>query len=342
MGDAADMAPQDTARQLLDISRGRPTTIHDALAAGLTRGQVRAALAAGTITRVSRGVITVTDVQGVSAQEVHLDAITAMAHTHDDLVFSHDTAAFLLGIPLPVGIPRDIHGYHAAPRRHPGLFRHRGTLAADDIVTVHGLMTTSPWRTACDLARRSSLPVGLMALDHVMRHRVLNLAGRPDLPADEVVELSDPVASAAAELREHVRRSVRRHGVNRLRLAAAAASPLAESPAESFARGHFLSAGIPIRGLQWRVVDSEGTPRRLDFLFDDGLAGECDGLMKYEGPEGTQALRKEKRRDLALAGVGIDTLRWAAGQFFIDPRSVISAIRSRRRSRMLSSPRVSR
>ncbi len=327
------MAPQDTARHLLAISHGRPTSVHDALSAGLTRGQLRAAVAAGTITRVSHGVVTVTHVDGLSAREAHLDAISAMATTHDDLVFSHDTAAFLLGIPLLAGIPRDIHGYHAAPRRHPGLFRHRGTVTADDVVTVDGLMTTSPWRTACDLARRSSLPIGLMALDHVMRQRVLALAGRPDLPDHEVVEFSEPMAWAMAELSEQVRSAKRRHGVARLRHAAAATSPLAESPAESFARGHFLSAGIPIRGLQWRVIDSDGTARRLDFLFDDYLAGECDGLLKYEGADGAQALRKEKRRDLALAGVGIDTVRWAAGQFFTDPRSVISAIRARRRSR---------
>lgn len=327
------MAPQDTARRLLAISGGRPISVHHALTAGLTRGQVRAALAAGTIIRVSHGVITTTNVDGISAREKYLDAITAMATTHEGLVFSHQTAAFLLGIPMLAGIPSDIHGYHAAPRRHPGLFRHRGTLAADDVVTVHGLTTTSPWRTACDLVRRSSLPVGLMALDYVMRSRVVDIAGRPDLPDHEVVEWSDPVESATAEMREHVRRAVRRHGVARLRIAAATASPLAESPAESFARGHFVSAGIPLLGLQWRVIDAEGTPRRLDFLFDDGLAGECDGLMKYEGPDGTRALRKEKRRDLALAGVGIDTVRWAAGQFFTDPRSVLSAIRTRRRTR---------
>jgi very-short-patch-repair endonuclease len=107
----------------------------------------------------------------------------------------------------------------------------------------------------------------------------------------------------------------------------AVASPLAESPAESASRGHLHLARINPLALQARVIDSDGIERRLDFLLAPGLAGEVDGFVKYEGDEGRQAARKEKRRDLALQRNGMFTIRWSAEEAFWHPHRVIQVVR---------------
>lgn len=326
------MTPADTTRRLYAINGGLPMTMKDALAAGLSRSSLRAAIHSGEIESLGYGVIALPTVSTTDDSQSYLRRLQAVAATHDDIVFSHDSAAFLHGIPQRERVPTRIHAYHCAPRRSPGLFRHRGRLDSAEVTERQGLRVTSAWRTACDIARGHSLSHGLMAIDHVMRQRVIEIAARSDLVVDRIVELESAVNIARAELSAYVQSARRRHGVARLRLAADEASPLAESPAESFSRGEFIAAGIPIPHQQFRVVDGNGTERRVDLLLADGLAGECDGLVKYDGPHGAEQLLREKRRDLALAAVGIDTIRWSAHQIFTDPGSVVRAIRQRLRS----------
>ena len=104
------------------------------------------------------------------------------------------------------------------------------------------------------------------------------------------------------------------------------ASPRAESPAESFSRGHMLLAGIVPLELQHRVFDADGVERRLDFLLAPGLAGEVDGMVKYDGPQGPARLRGEKSRDLLLERVDVRPLRWTGVEVFRDPVAVVRLV----------------
>ncbi|NUL49094.1 hypothetical protein F7P69_28430 [Cellulosimicrobium funkei] len=137
--------------------------------------------------------------------------------------------------------------------------------------------------------------------DHLLRHRPDDFAATATL----VEELS---LSQAAHRRAH--------------LAMSFADPRSESPKESVSRALIYQLGFEVPDLQYQVVDSTGREvARTDFkwkrstLRDRILLGEFDGLMKYgvalTGPNGgVDALAREKKRELMLARLGHDVVRW--------------------------------
>lgn len=340
------MSTQDTVNRIWALGRGEPVTIARALAAGITRSQMRAALGNGSLSRAGHGVIQaqahVGDTPSDDTVRRFDDTVRrcrTLAVRRPGLVFSHQTAAILHGLPLLNRVQHEpIHAFHRHPRRLSAGWLHDWALDPGDVVHVGGLQVTSILRTANDLARTLPFSEALIPMDCALRRTVIthaetSRAGQPGarqllpLPEDRIVE--DPESGAFAQqlLQGHVIRSTGRPGVSGARRVAAAASPLAESPAESWSRGQMIAAGIPIRGLQVRVLDAEGVERRLDFLLEVGLAGEVDGYVKYEGTLGRQQVRKEKMRDLALARVGIHTVRWSAEEVFRNPTNVMAELR---------------
>ncbi len=89
------------------------------------------------------------------------------------------------------------------------------------------------------------------------------------------------------------------------------ADGLAESPGESWARVLFGSLGLP--KVEPQVVIRDGQGRfvgRVDFLFRaQRTVVEFDGLVKYAGADGRQALIDEKRREDALRSLGFQVVR---------------------------------
>lgn len=86
---------------------------------------------------------------------------------------------------------------------------------------------------------------------------------------------------------------------------------LAESPGESWARVLFVSLGLPAVELQAKIRDVRGKfVGRVDFLFRKyRTVVEFDGLVKYGGAGGRQALVDEKRREDALRSLGYQVVR---------------------------------
>ena len=89
------------------------------------------------------------------------------------------------------------------------------------------------------------------------------------------------------------------------------ADGLAESPGESWARVLFVSLGLPTVEPQVVIRDERGRfVGRVDFLFRaQRTIVEFDGLIKYGGADGRQALIDEKRREDALRSLGYKVVR---------------------------------
>jgi hypothetical protein len=170
--------------------------------------------------------------------------------------------------------------------------------------------------TAATIAAELPLPQALMVTDAVARR----LAGT-----------QDRFVLASERCRTEVRRLLtRNHDLPALRLA----NPAAESPAESFYRGHMLldgyddpPCGVPRRG-------ASGKQYFIDILLER-LAIEIDGLVKYTDLD---ALRDEKTREDDLRAAGHDFLRVWADELFADPaqqmRNLADKLERMRQSRL--------
>ena len=112
-----------------------------------------------------------------------------------------------------------------------------------------------------------------------------------------------------------------RAGIAKLIEALSVATPLSESPAESFSHGQLVRFGYTVEQ-QVEICDADGVHRRLDFLIDGCIAGEVDGLIKYEGDDGRGRLHADKRRDAALLAIGLPTARWTPAEIRNSPHVI--------------------
>lgn len=316
---------QHTAARLLALAGTDPVRVGQALEAGITRGELRAAVTAGYILRIAHGVIAVADPD--DAPRTLLQRCQAHAARRPSLIFCLHTANELLGQPLLRARDVLLHAYDKHSARAGDLVIHEGRIPEEHIDDMHGLRVTSPLRTALDLARELPIPEALIPLDAALRSTILQSTATTGLPDHLAVE-SPAHQVQARERAEHVLGSMRHlHGARLARRALSLANPQAESPAESASRGHLLLAEIVPLGLQVRVLDGDGVERRVDFLLTDRLAGEVDGFIKYQGDDGPQAMRREKRRDLALQRGGIFAVHWSAEESFWQPHKLIRVVR---------------
>lgn len=319
------MSISETAARIAALGAGSPVRVCDAIGAGITRSALRAACAGGLLARPAHGYVAPV-LRSPDDDEAFAARCLALLDRRPHAVLSHSTASRLLQLPTAQGTSRTIHCIDPNPRHIPEVVIHRGRVPAAEIVELNGLRLTSPLRTAVDLARSLSLPEALITMDAAVRRRTIALNEHVGSPDHRRVEDHRAQMQAKAELEEIVARCARHAGADRARQAMRAASPLAESAAESRSRGHLLLAGIEPLGLQVRVSDADGRERRLDFLLAPGLAGEVDGMVKYDGPQGARHLREEKTRDLLLERVGLRTVRWTGVEVWRDPDSVVRLV----------------
>ncbi|MDF8265696.1 hypothetical protein [Luteipulveratus flavus] len=205
-------------------------------------------------------------------------------HSAESHVFSHHTSAALWGLPIIGRWPTLVE--RVAPAgvkgRSPDV-RRRRTERPPRSVEVGGVRVTPVVRTVIDLAREVTLESALASIDHALRH---GLCDRREL--------------------EQELNKVPRGARGRLMAARAVhlADPLSESPGESLSRARMYQLNLPRPRTQVRLYDEDGEAARVDFWWEHlGLAGEFDGFVKYQVPEGATAeeaaavLWKEKRRE---------------------------------------------
>ncbi|WP_396644082.1 hypothetical protein [Microbacterium sp.] len=255
-----------------------------------------------SLLRVRAGIYTVrTAWEALAPWERYLVRVHAFALARPDAVFSHESAAALLGLPT-FGHPRMVHIFDAR--------RSRSVTYGD--VTVHtsadrrsirelvGIRMTAVEDVVIDLARVLPPALGLAVADAALR--MFHLDGE---------QLLD-------------RSLAQRNGfaVRRLRWTLTHATPLAESPGESISRAVIEWCGFPSPALQveHRV---DGRIFRSDFCWpEEKVIGESDGWLKYSGDDAAAAaetVRAEKRREDALRRAGWRVARWDyAGALGVD------------------------
>lgn len=247
------------------------------------------ALARGEIVRVRHGVYAAAaDWHALRPWQRYLARVHAVARRFPDALFSHESAAALLGMPV-IADPVAVHTLvppSGAARDVAGIRTHRST-SAHDVVAAGGLLMTSPGATAVTLARH--------------RHPALGLAA-----ADAALSIDPHLTPGAMRADNETRLSSR--GRNIARWALDRATGRSESVLESISVATVEWLGFPPPELQRVFVAADGRMDRGDLWWDGhGLLGEPDGEFKYDGRFGDPAalLRARRERDLRLLAGGV-------------------------------------
>ncbi len=330
-GDDESMSPIDTVSRIRAIAPSGTAPLRLLLEHGITRSQVRAAIERGLLHRPHYGVVAITPAHDAESPAQHLERARAVLNRHSgSAVLSHHSAALLHNMPVPFLMPRHVQvtsllDHHDESDEY---FLHRSHHPALPTMMIDGLPVTTRLRTALDIARGLRLAFALVTVEWALRKTAIECAHAMghDAPDDVLVEIPEAVVTARDELRKEAAFFACRSGVAHLRELVNIASPLSESALESRSRGEFLTLGVPILGQQVRIHDAVGSRRRVDFLLAPWLIGEADGAVKYEGPDGVEALKKEKERDQALRDVGFETLRWSGADMYTHPENVCARI----------------
>lgn len=294
----------------MDLSRlpADPFTYADALAAGVTRQQLRTAVRRTDLYSPARGWYARTGPQIASGErweairEDHVRRLRVALKTYPGCAASHDSAALLLDLPImvaPLAEVQLVHiDDHPTSRRLPGVVIHHSESVPLEPLTVDGLRTTPAPRTVADVLRTRRPPHALAVLDQSIRRGL--------------VTLEDVRAELAAQ-----RRWV---GKTRAKKVLELVDPVRESWAESFSYGVLHGIGLPRAIPQVEILDEAFEfVARVDGLLDhERVFFEVDGEAKYFIGDPTEepaeiALRRlleEEQRHTRLEGLGLVGARW--------------------------------
>jgi Transcriptional regulator, AbiEi antitoxin len=236
-----------------------PFTLSDLTSLGLTRHRLHALLRTGEVRRVLRGVYAPATLEDIQATRAAALALVVDRHC----VVTDQAAAWLHGIScyepsdLDVLPPLQVVSTDGRERRRRAeLLGGTRDLRPDEVMELDGVLVTTPLRTVCDLACLRGRGSAMAALDAFTRAFALT-------PRDFVGILP---------------RFRRRRGCRQLRDLVPRATPLAESPGESWTRLAILDAGLPAPSLQWGVELPAYGAVRLDLAYPHlKIAVEYDG-----------------------------------------------------------------
>ena len=284
-----------------------------ARARGLDDNSLTAAIAAQTLLRVRPGVYT--DAVGWAAAHTEERARLAAsalvaARRGGPLVFAHETAAALWGLPL---YRRTVRQVHVAQTERMGrstgpVARHRVELDAADILWLApGIGVTSLARTTYDLLRLLPVEAALCTLDAALR--------RVSLTDGRVID-REAADRLLAELRGRVAAAAGRRGIRQARWLLPLSDPRSESPGETVSRLYLFEVGMPARDIQCQVPSPHGGYYEVDFDLGDAW-GEFDGAAKYRDSGMTHGRstmeileRQQARQDWIRRVTGKPVVRW--------------------------------
>lgn len=262
--------------------------------------------------RLHRGVyVRGDDWQALRVEDRHLAVILAVQHSAGgERVFSHSSAAVLHNLPL-YGSAEPV-AHVTQPRSRGGvplqqLVRHRTELADEDIVSVAGVLCTSPERTLLDLSRSGATETALACADSYLRQR---------FRVNQHIDF-EPLGNWRDEMRTRVEALRGQRGVRLAERMLLLADPRKDSVLESVSHLRLVQLGFEVH-IQVPVSGPKGPNYYVDFEFVGlDLFGECDGRSKYSDerqlgdltPE--QVLYREKRRQEWICGTtGKRMVRW--------------------------------
>lgn len=324
----SDAAAFATTDLLIDLFGGLPFRGRDAQLRGVPRKRLDAAATIGLLGRISRDVYVVKQLtDGGDDDQLHERAL-AIQLAIPGAVISHESAARLHGLDfrrrwrrrhegdlVTATVPGGSHlardGYRTVSARVPQQQR----------VTIDGIVTTGPARTAVDLARQSNLGDGLAVCDSAMRKLVLRAALTMKLD-DRVAVHRDDLRTRARESLELVARDMPRWpGIRPARRAILEADPASESPLESASRAVAITAGLPAPKVGWPITLPNGRTVWGDLVWlEERVVGEADGALKYTSRDD---LMREKLREDALRSCGWTVVRWTWNEAVVEPHLLV-------------------
>lgn len=296
----------DVQSCLLQRVRLRDDGVHDRVIAAALRNETWRRLARGVYVEASRFGSWTPDEQHLArALAVNISATSVRP------VFSHMTAAILLGLP-GYGMHRERVHVTLMGARHThssrDIVRHQAAIVPSVVVEIGGLLCTSLSRTLRDVARLASAEQSVVTLDAGVR-RAVALAPRRDAAEAE--------SQWQAVLREELAAMPGERGVAWARRRLAFADSRSESVAESLSRLQLRRLGYEVE-LQVGVPAPSGSMYRVDFaLVGKRTLGEVDGNAKYTDdrlrgrrtPEEV-VLAEKRREDWIRGATGCGLVRW--------------------------------
>ena len=205
---------------------------------------------------------------------------------------SHHAALAISGLPI-IDVDTSRIDVCATVKR---CFRRTGVVThplpdGEPCLIVNGAPSVGIDLAVVQTAACSGVKAGVVAVDAAL-HRGLVTAGTLASAADR--------AALTAEARHRVD-----HVLD-------LADRACESPGESLTRLLLHGLGAKVRS-QVEIRDGTGLVGRVDFLVDERVVVEFDGLVKYEGAQGREELAREKRREDRLRALGYEVIRltWA-------------------------------
>ena len=272
-------------------------TREQAVAAGLTAGQIDHRVRSGRWLALHRGIyVRVWERDQISnafdtRREEHLLRAVSAVLARPGSVLSHGSAAVALRLPLASGVPHYAHLTVPPDRwagRRAGVHVHHGLLEPEHVVTesLWGAPVTSGPRTWFDVARTHPFVDALSAGDRALREGLM----------------TTDAALAICGTQQSLR------GTARALRAITFCDGRRETAIESLSWVRFLDWQLPLPAPQQDIWDDSGLVGRVDFLWPGcRVVGEADGRVKYTDPE---ALWAEKRRELRLQRLGYTIVRW--------------------------------
>jgi hypothetical protein len=282
----------------------------DQAVAALGEHGMRAALRAGLLCRLWRGVFVPVD----RLLDPRTRAAAALLLVGEEAVLSGLTAAYLLGCDAAVSC-KDVHltvPYSRRVHKRPGIVSHNDRFSAEDVVELAGLR--------------------VLALDLVIAE--LLCTG----PRWSAVACADQALAGCAlgqrsdfcdAVRERLRQRDNPKGVRGAHALVALVTAKAESPPESWLRLIVVDAGFPVPVPQFELCDLDGqVVYRLDLAWPTlRIALEYDGYEAHE-----DRVEHDAERDRRLVGRGWLTVRATAADL-ASPYRLLSELRKAFRAR---------
>lgn len=257
----------------------------DAAELGISGNQLTALVRSGEVIRVRHRAYIVADAfeSADIAGRYRLRVLAVMRSRPRRERASHQSALALFG--LGFWAPHDtlLIESPARSRTVAGVTLHRPTKATG---RRFGEVRSVSVAVACvQVAARYGFEAGVCAMDSALHNRRCTIA-----------ELEAAVEEVAP--RWH----------SRVRLAIAFSDARSESVGESRTRIILRDAGFAVVP-QFEVRDGQRFLGRVDFLVDGLVVVEFDGMIKYSGVDGRQALAAEKRRESDITRLGYEFVR---------------------------------
>ena len=260
----------------------------DAARVGVGSDQLTTLIRHGDVIRVRRGAYVLSSVHSPAqpSERYRLEVRAVLRSRSRDDRASHHSALALLGIATH-GVPARVITIES---------RRAGRQKTQSLLVTHPWsggdtwdsrdFSTVPPATAClQVAVKYGFTAGVCAVDNALRQSLTTMA-----QLEEAFVLMPPL----------------RRGF--LDSVLAASDPASDSVGESRTRIICVDAGFEVRS-QVTIEDAAGFVGRVDLLIDDVVVVEFDGLVKYAGQDGREALAAEKAREERLTRLGYEVVR---------------------------------